>query len=220
MSQTMPTGFLPSAMEEKLAQISRRQAVISVLRAIAIGAAVLFATMVVAMLIDWQLTLFNTGVRTALTITSLLLSIGAVLITAVPSLAASLKRIQAAMNADAEIPQLEERWQTVVTLANSGRQSASPTAKAMLQQVTSEAVAIGRIVQARQVADPASLMTALKVMAACALTLVGFLAIDWPQTSILLRRFCAPAANISATSLDCPSGDRSIARGEFVDLVA
>lgn len=220
MSQTMPTAFLPSSMEEKLTQISRRQAVISVLRAVAIGASVLFASMVVAMLIDWQLTLFSTGVRTALTITSLVLSVGAVMITGLPSLAAALKRVQAAMNADAEISQLEERWQTVVTVASSGRQPTSSTAKAMLQQVTSEAVAIGRVVQPSRVADPASLNTAVKGLAVCALSLAGFLAIDWRQTSILLRRFCAPTANISATSLDCPTGDISIARGEFVDLTA
>lgn len=220
MSQIMPSGFLPSAMEEKLSQISRRQAVISVLRAVAIGASVLFATMVVAMLIDWQLTLFSSGFRTTLTVTSLALSVAAFLIAGVPSLVASLKRIHAARNADAEIPQLEERWQTVVAVANSPRQPASATAKAMLQQVTSEAVAIGRIVQPRRVADLQSMRTALKALAASAAMLVGFLAIDWPQTSVLLHRFVAPTANISATSLDCPTGDLTIARGEFVDLVA
>jgi hypothetical protein len=219
MSQTMQSSFIPSAMEEKLSQISRRQAAISVLRAVAIGASVLFASMVVAMLIDWQLTLFSTGFRMTLTITSLLLSVAAVLIAGVPSLAASLKRIQAAVNADEAIPHLEERWQTVVGAAISDRRT-SATAKAMLRQVTSEAVAIGRIVQPRRVAGPKSHKTALITMAACAVLLTGFLAIDWPQTSVLLRRFFAPAANISATSLVCPTGDVTIARGEFVDLVA
>src|SRR6185436_20510233 len=98
-------------------------------------------------------------------------------------------------------PQLEERWQTVVGATNSGRQTSS-TAKAMLQQVTSEAVAIGRIVQPRRVAGPGSLYTALKALAACTLMLLGFLAINWPQTSILLCRFFLPAADISATTLD------------------
>ena len=220
MSQTIPSGILPSAMEEKLMQISRRQAAISVLRAVAVGASVLFTTMMVAMLIDWQLTLFSTSVRTMLTMSSLLLSMAALLIGGLPSLIASLKRIQAAKNADTEIPQLEERWQTVVAVANSHRQPASATAKAMLQQVTSEAVAIGRIVQPRRVADVAALKSALMTLAACVVLLIGFLAIDWPQTSVLLRRFVAPTANISATSLACPTGDVMIARGETVDLVA
>ena len=121
MSQTMPTAFLPSTMEKKLAQISRRQATISVLRAIAIGASVLLATMIIAMLIDWQLTLFNTTIRIALTVTSLLLTIGAVLITGVPTLVVALRRVEAAIGADAEIPQLEERWQTVANMAKPGR---------------------------------------------------------------------------------------------------
>lgn len=219
MSQSMPRGFLPSAMAEKLAEISRRQAVISVLRAIAIGASVLFAAMVVAMLIDWQLAVFSTGLRTTLTVTSLLLSVAAALIAGIPSLAASLKQSQAAINADAEIPQLEERWQTVVAVTHSERQPASSTAKAMLQQVTSEAVAIGRIVLPRHVVDLESLKTAVKLLAVCTVVLVGFLAINWPQSSILVRRFFAPTANISATSLSCPTGNVIVARGEYVELV-
>ena len=220
MSPTKPLSSLPSAMEEKLAQIGQRQAAISVVRAVAIGTSVLFATMVVAMMLDWQLTLFSTAYRLALTMTSLVLSVATLLIVGIPSLIASLKQIQAAKNADAEIPQLEERWQTVVAVVNSGRQPTSLTAKAMLRQVTSEAVAIGRIVQPRRVADLKSVKNALKTSLASVVVLICFLAIDWPQTSVLLRRFVAPASNISATSLECPAGDMIVARGEFVELVA
>lgn len=220
MSQAMPTAFLPTTMEEKLAQISRRQAVIAVLRAVAIGISVLLASMVIAMLIDWQLTLFSTVVRTFLSVTSLALTVSAALLAGVPSLAAALKRVQAAISADAEIPQLEERWQTVVTVANSDHAPGTPTAKAMLQQVTSEAVAIGRNVQPQRVAHPASLKATAIGLVVCASAFFGFLAIDWPQTSVLLRRFVAPASNISATSLDCVSGDMTVPRGEYVDLVS
>lgn len=219
MSQIHHSGILPSAMEEKLALISRRQAVIAVLRAVSIGVSVLFASMVVAMLIDWQLTLFSTAWRTTLTLSSFLLSLAVVLATGVPALAASLKRIQAAANADQSIPQLEERWQTVVEVTDSKRATSS-TSRAMLQQVTREAVAIGRIVQPQRVTGPKSHHRALQAMAGCALLLVGFLALDWPQTSVLFRRFFAPMSNITATSLNCPTGDVTIARGEFLDLVA
>jgi hypothetical protein len=219
MLQARSAGVLPSTMEDKLAQISRRQATLSVLRAAAIGASVLFGTMVVAMLIDWQLTLFSTGVRTALTATSVLLSVAALLLAGLPQLAASLQQIKAAASADDALPQLEERWQTVVGATSSGRHT-SATATAMLQQVTSEAVAIGRVVQPERVADPKSLHNALKVLAACAALLLAFLATNWPQTSVLLRRFLAPAANITATTVNCSTGDVTIARGELVELVA
>ena len=91
---------------------------------------------------------------------------------------------------------------------------------AMLRQVTSEAVAIGRIVQPRRVADPSALTSAGKWLAGCSLALLGFLAFDWPQTSVLLRRFWSPLAEISATSLVSSTGDLSVPRGDFVDLVA
>lgn len=219
MSQADSTRVLPSTMEDKLARIIRRQATLSLLRAVAIGASVLFVSMVVAMLIDWQLTLFSTGIRTALTATSLLLSLAALLLAGLPALAASFRRITAAASADAALPQLEERWQTVVGAAISGRH-ASATATAMLQQVTSEAVAIGRVVQPQRVADPKLLHNSLKVLAACAALLLTFLATNWPHTSVLLRRFLAPGANITATTVNCSTGDVTVARGEFVDLVA
>ncbi len=218
MSQANSAVFLPSLMEQKLSQIGQRQVVIAILRAITVGVSVFIVAMVVAMLIDWQFTLFNTGLRLGLSIGATLLAVGSSLIVGIPPLLAALKRVRAATSADAGIPQLEERWQTVVSLVESGRRPTSPAAIAMLQQVTSEAVAIGRLVQPQRVADQTSLKTALKSFALCAVALIGFLATDWRQTSVLLRRFLAPMSNISATSLRCTSGDFTVARGEFVKL--
>ncbi len=220
MSYPMSTSVLPSGMELTLKQIGRRQAMICVIRAIAIGLCVLVAGMIVAMLIDWQLTLFDTRLRIASTIAVLLTSLCATAILAVPSFRVALRRIQSASDADAEIPQLEERWQTVVTMAGSGRQPTSPIAAAMLRQVTSEAVAIGRFVSPQRVANPTALAPTARTLAACLLALLGFLAIDWRQTSVLLHRFWLPASEITATQLQCVTGDISIPRGEHVQLVA
>ena len=218
MSQANSAVFLPSLMEQKLSQIGQRQVVIAILRAITVGVSVFIVAMVVAMLIDWQFTLFNTGLRLGLSIGATLLAVGSSLIVGIPPLLAALKRVRAATSADAGVPQLEERWQTVVSLVESGRRPTSTAAIAMLQQVTSEAVAIGRLVQPQRVADQSSLKTALKSFALCAVALLGFLATDWRQTSVLLRRFLAPMSNISATSLRSISGDITVARGEFVKL--
>ncbi|HUQ71591.1 MAG TPA: hypothetical protein VM165_18830 [Planctomycetaceae bacterium] len=220
LSHTMPASVLPSAMEAKLRQISRRQVAIAVVRAVAIAVATLIVALVVAMLIDWQLTLFDTGVRMALTATALLSSVVALLVAGVSPLRAALRWSRAATSADREIPQLEERWQTVVSLAASGLRPPSPTAQAMLRQVTSEAVAIGRIVQPGRVAHPATLRPAGIWLAGCVLVLVAFLAMDWPQTSVLLRRFWSPTADITATQLRSATGDVVVPRGESVNLIA
>ncbi|HEY2251935.1 MAG TPA: hypothetical protein VGH74_12775, partial [Planctomycetaceae bacterium] len=219
-SHRLPAALLPSAIEEKLAQISRRQSAICILRSIAIGASVLIATMIVAMLLDWQLTLFDTGVRTMLTVTALLLAASALLVTAAPLLRSALTQVHAATDADAIVPQLEERWQTVVTMSARGHRSSSPAAMSMLRQVTSEAVAMGRIVQPGRVAHPKALLPSIKALASCSLVLAGFLALDWPSTSVLLRRFWSPMSDVSATRLQCTTGDIVVPRGESVDLVA
>lgn len=219
-SHRVPAALLPSAIEEKLAQISRRQSAICIVRSIAIGTSVLIASMIMAMLLDWQLTLFDTGFRTTITVAALLLSASALLATAVPPLKSALMQVHAATDADAEIPQLEERWQTVVTMSAPGRQASSPKETAMLRQVVSEAVAMGRIVQPGRIAHPRALLPSIKSLAFCSLVLAGFLALDWQFTSVLLRRFWSPMSDISATRLHSATGDVVVPRGESVDLVA
>ncbi len=212
--------MLPSAIEEKLSQISRRQSAICILRSMAIATSVLIASMIVAMLLDWQLSLFDTLVRTMLTVTALVLASGALLAMAIPPLRSALTQARAATDADAEVPQLEERWQTVVTMSGKGQRSSSPAAMSMLQQVTSEAVAMGQIVQPGRVAHPQALFRSMKSLAGCAFVLAGFLALDWQSTSVLLRRFWSPMSDISATQLRSVTGDVVIPRGESVELVA
>ena len=79
MASAINSSALPSAMEGKLQSIRRRQIALAILRAVAIGAAALLIVMLVAMSIDWWFTLFNTGVRTALTTGSVVLAAGILL---------------------------------------------------------------------------------------------------------------------------------------------
>ena len=219
MSRIMNSSALPSAMEQKLRQIRWRQSLQASVRGVAIGASVLIVAMVAAMTLDWSLTLFSTGVRTSLTVGSLALAAGVLVVVGVPPLLAALQISHAASNADEEVPQLEERWTTVTSFANSQHQPTSETGKAMLRQVTSEAVAMGRLVRPIQVARPTVIRPAVVMLGACGLVLAAFLAINWPQTSVLMQRFWSPATNITATQLKSVTGDAEIPRGESIDLV-
>lgn len=211
--------LLPSAMEQKLRQIRRRLTLLAALRAIAWGAAALIISMLMAMIADWWFTLFEPGLRTALTAGSLLAAAVVLIAAGVPSLITAWRWTQAAASADSEVPQLEERWTTVTLCAISGRQPTTPTAKAMLEQVTSEAVAIERLVQPGRVARPASSRPAALALTGSLVVMAGFLALDWPQTSVLLRRFWSPWAPITATQLRSLTGDQTIPRGQSLELV-
>lgn len=219
MSRIMNSSALPSAMEQKLRQIRWRQTLLASVRAVAIAASVLIVAMVVAMTLDWSFTLFSTGVRTGMTIGSVALAVAALIVVGAPPLLAALRISHAAANADDEVPQLEERWTTVTSFAKSEHQPTSTTGKAMLQQVTSEAVAMGRLVRPTQVARPTAIRPATLTLGACGLVLAAFLAINWAQTSVLMQRFWSPATNITATQLTSVTGDVEIPRGESIDLV-
>lgn len=220
MSNAIISPALPSAMEEKLRSIRRRHALLVSLRAVATGASVLVGAMLATMILDWCLTLFDTGIRTTLTTVSLGAAIVALIATGLRPLIEALHVTHAAASADEEIPQLEERWTTVASFAESQQQPDTKTGRAMLQQVTSEAVAMGRLVKPAQVARPTSLKPAVTLLGASLLVLGVFLAINWPQTSVLMQRFWSPTVNITATQLNSITGDIEVPRGEDVKLVA
>lgn len=219
MSRSIQSSALPSVMEAKLRAIRRRQAALAVIRAVAIGVAVLLAAMLAAMIVDWAFTLFHTGVRVALTAAVLVLTGISLLATGVRPLMAALGWTRAATTADEAAPQLEERWTTVASFAVSNHRPSSPTAQAMLEQVTREAAAMGRLVQPRQAVTPAALRPALLAFAGSAAALAMFVALVWPQSSVLLRRFWSPFTEITATQLRSVTGDVQIPRGEPLDLV-
>ncbi len=219
MSRVIENTAFPSAMEVKLRRIRWRQVGLAVARAVAIAASVLIAAMLVAMLADWWFVLFDTGVRLALTVASLSLAVAVLLMVGIRPVIYALGWTRAAHDADAEVPQLEERWTTISHFAKSDYQPTTKVAKAMLQQVISEAVALGTLVEPARVVRVARLRKVLIVASACVVVLVGFLAVNWEQNSVLLRRFWAPMAQITATQLECVTGDAAIPRGRPMDIV-
>jgi len=219
MASVLKSASLPTVMEDKLRAIRRRLIVLAAARAVAFGAAVLIGAMVVAMALDWWLTLFSTTVRVALTSASVILGVGVLLVTGAKPLIEALRFARAAADADGEVPQLEERWTTVASFAASEHLPTSATARAMLQQVTSEAVTLGQLVRPAHVAKPAALKPGMVALAGSGVLLLAFLALNFDQTSVLLRRFWAPTANITATQLASQTGDREVPRGELLELV-
>lgn len=219
MSQLTHESVFPSIMREKLRSVRWRQAGLSAVRAIAIAAAVLLTAMIVSMIIDWAVTLFDTRVRILLTTSTLLLGTATLLITGVRPTIAALGWTQAAENVDERIPVLQERWRTVASFAESRHQPTNATAKAMLQQVTSEAVAMSTLVNPSRVVQNIRLRRPGIALATACAALTGFMLINLPQTSVLLKRFWSPTLNISATRLESVTGDIVVPRGQSVEIV-
>lgn len=219
MSQTIENNSLPAVMQNKLQSVRWRKATLALSRAVAIAAAVLIAGMVLAMAIDWWFTLFSTSVRTALTSTCVAVGFGAFCLTGLQPLIEAFGWNRAAANVDNQIPQLEERWTTVASFNKSDQQPESQTGQAMLQQVTSEAVAMSSLVKPSMVVRPTSLKPAGFYLAATLLLLALFMVSNWAQTSILMQRFWAPTDDITATQLTSETQDQIVPRGEAIDIV-
>ena len=212
--------MLPSIVEAKLGQVRRRQAIVALARSFAIAASVLIGLIITTMLVDWWLTLFDTRIRLMLTVSSLAISLFALLVTGMRPFVSAFGWTRAAINVDREVPQLEERWTTVASFAMPLRDPRlSPIGKAMLRQVSSEAVAMERLVQPTQVVSLDALRPAIRLLGSSAAFLAVFMATTWPQSSVLFQRFWMPTANITATQLRSVTGDIVVPRGERVELV-
>jgi hypothetical protein len=219
MSQLTHDYSFPSVMREKLQAVRWRQAGLSAVRAVAVSVAVLLLLMIAAMSIDWIVTLFDTRVRIGLTVMTLASALFVLLRTGVRPVIDAFGWSRAAGNVDEKIPQLEERWKTVASFAESHQPSANRVARAMLQQVTSEAVAMSTLVRPRDVATSAPVKRPLMVLAGSGVALVVFLFSNFAQTSILWQRFWSPTANISATQLQSLTGDVIAPRGQSLEIV-
>ncbi len=219
MSQVIQNAVFPSVMRDKLCSVRWRQAAISAVRALVIAVSVLLTAMIVSMLVDWCFTLFDTRVRILLTMGSLSLCVIALLFTGVRPVVKAFGWTRAAGSVDEQIPLMEERWQTVASFAESGRQPVSESARAMLAQVTSEAVAMSMLVRPRQVIRSRSLRRSGSALAFVSAALFGFMLINLPQTSVLMQRFWSPTWNISATQLQSVTGDVIVPRGQSIEIV-
>lgn len=211
---------LPTAIAAKLRSIRIRHTCLTLLRGVAISLAIFLLAMVLAMSLDWLLTLFSTTLRTSLTAVTFLSAICSFGIVVYPRLKMIFKSTQAAADADEAIPQLEERWTTVASFAESSQQPTSSNSKAMLEQVHSEALAMQRLVKPSDVVRPTSLKPVLASLGATLLITAAFMALNLQQTSVLVKRFFAPTQNITATSLASKTGDVTVPRGEIINLEA
>lgn len=220
MSVATRDAVYPAVMQHKLRRIRRRQCALAAVRALLLATAALLAAMLAAMFVDARFTLFETSVRFALTASALTIAFAVLAIAAVRPLFAALTLRGAADRADESVPQLEERWTTVAQFAEQRPRPQTALERAMLRQVTREAVALGRLVEPNRIARPRVLRSAILLASACAAAFVAFLAADWRQNYVLLQRFWAPLSEISATQVKSLTGDAAFPRGEAVEIVA
>lgn len=219
MSTALHNHQFPSAIKGKLQSVRWRHATISLAFALTFALAACLVLMLVSMAIDWIYPFASMWLRVVLTGSTLMASVGVAAWLGTGPVRHALQWARAASAVDHDIPELEERWSTVTSLSARDAAKLSPLERAMAAQVTSEAIAMERIVQPRRVDPPVSLRPAI-VSAAAAFGLMAVtFSIAPQQTSILMRRFFSPTSTLAATQLTSLTGDQVVPRGEPIELV-
>lgn len=147
MSKTMNANF-PGVMRDHLRAVRFRHVGFAAsLRALAFAMTALLIAMIMAMVVDWAVTLIDVRVRVLLTLSCLLLASAILWWTEWRRIRRALGWTTAAVQVDYRIPQMEERWRTVASLAEAGDELSDSLARAMLSRVKGEAVVMSRLVR-------------------------------------------------------------------------
>jgi hypothetical protein len=211
---------LPAILSTRLDEVRRREASLRLTTGLLDALALFLAALFVALVVDWQLTLFSTSARSALTYLALAAgAVGLVLLAVVPR----FKRrtlTETAAQVDRSVPGLEERWETVTRLNASSDPESILGSSALFDRVVAESVERDRLVDPESVVPTRRLRKHRWLLAAAIGANVALFFIDPGQTWVLLRRFCAPTSPVSLTGVTAASGDLAVARGEPVRLEA
>ncbi len=219
MTQLSHRLSLPNTIAEKLQSVRKRSFKVRLITAVVASVVVLLAAMGLAMLVDYLAVLYDSGWRSVLTM-SALVAAGATLVAWILVGWRYTRRLQrSAQVVEQSFPDLEERWTTVTSVSSSPAASRD-VHPAMYRQVASEANRWSGRVDSEQVVRYDGIVRALICLSAVTAILVIAVLISPRQTTVLMRRFWAPQAYISATEINHQPEGAVIGRGESLDLVA
>lgn len=209
-------------IDEKLRKVRLRKITLGLLGVALYSFAVLLLGMLLAMLLDaWTLP-GNAALRPWLTL--------AVVATTAVGFAWGVRRVLrgagelpwAAADVDHANPALEERWSTLTETASASLRVDEPhqgaAHPAMYRKLASEAVAWAPRVMPQQVVSPRMLSRSALLLLGAVVVLLAALLFNFQQTSVLLRRFFAPTANITLTQIASLPGEVVVAKGETAVL--
>lgn len=218
MSVAVTTSSFPSTIHSKLRAVLYRHAFALAFRSLAIAACVFVVLLMASMLVDWWFPFNARWSRYALTYGSVACAFVALIGSGWKPFRRAMVWKHVANAVDQGVPALQERWSTVSSLAHRDPSRQTPLEKAMARQVTSEAIAMERVVVPSQIAAPESPQRSLIAAATATLVLSLLIVIAPAQLSLLLHRFWHPSSNITATQIRGLAGDQSIPRGQKTSL--
>ena len=218
MSASISSSRLPSALAAKVRSVRWRHALLALIRGLAMAWCVMIGLMILAMAVDWAFPFMDSNLRVMMTTVTVLAAAFVLIVFGVKPVREALGWQRAAKAIDGEIPQLEERWSTVASISKRDPSLQNPVERAMAAQVTSEAIAMERIVQPTRITPPVSPRAALTLALAFGMVLFAIVLASPSQAWVLLQRFWSPTSTLTASRLISVTGDRVVPRGAKIDL--
>jgi len=220
MTRISESLTLPSAIETRLRSIRFRWRLTQATEGLLTAMVVLLAAMMVAMIVDEVFVLFDTRWRCLLTWTSLWLAAVTLLIRFIRPLVMPQRLSMVAMNVEAAVPRLEERWSTIAELSETQDPPEIRGSDALIRRVADEAVELGPTVSMRAVVR----RDRVRAWAVAMSVLLAILAVTWlaypSHVGVLIRRFCMPRTPITQTQIASLTGNQVVCRGEPLTLEA
>lgn len=215
-----PAAKLPAVLQQRLAEIRRRDSLLRLRRGLIDALAFFLAIMLVALVIDWSLTLFDPEVRKAITYSALAAgSLGLVVFVVLPQLRRQSLNVLAAQ-VDRSVASLEERWETVTEITTSANGRSTTGSPVMLKQVMKETIDSEPFVDPRTVVPESMLKKHRLALAGIVAAHAFIFLIDAPHAWVLVQRFWRPTAPVSLTQIKAVGGDLVVPRGEKIRLEA
>lgn len=216
----MSTIQIPQTVTRRLAAVERQRRRVLVATVIVRALAVLLIGMLLAMAVDWMLTLFEPASRAALTLGALTVA-GLTLLAGCFSVLFSRRtEAQAARDVDIAVPALQERFSTLAELAAAPDVHQRNVHRGMLDRLTREALSLEPHVVPDQVVSRHSLVMVTMLFAGVAIAGMLAFAADHEHTGVLLQRFWAPTQNISLTAIALHEPQPVVAEEETYAITA
>ena len=220
MSTANPPTQVPAIIRAKLCAVRRRERFVSVLRGLLRSLAALLVFMMFAMVVDWTFTLFNHGVRTGLTVTTLAIAVLGFCGWFFWPLLTRRGLTAVAQDIDEAVPRLEERWSTVTELSVSDEPPQRRGSETLIRRVTDEAVDRAELVAASRVVERPKLHRWEWAMLGIAALLLLAMITDPSQMRVLMQRYLSPQTNITLTRVASVTGDTVVGKNEPLTIEA
>ena len=194
--------------------VRRKQIMMRAAETVPAALAVLLVATLLAMGIDYAVVLFSPAARAAVTLLALMAASAAAVVGLVRLVLAWRRLPAVALDVEQHVPALQERWSTVVELAEGHDAPPVRGSEVLIGQVAREAetlvpaVARERLVSGRALRWCVAAAAAATVLFALVLTMGG------ATGRVLLERFLRPMDDITLTQVASLTGDCAVPRGE------